>query len=365
MLHARVIPFPRRRTTAARCTRRALPLLALATLCACSSGPKAAAPGAKGQPDGLEAVWWIVDDSNHDRIAFENLGEALLQYQDRPTGLSPAALRLWRSNGLRVVAVPAKELDLLHDRVRTMGQAIEQWFGVLPTWTPLVTGPAFEQPWTLALDNGPIELPPGNVRLLGRAWMVPVEPSLSLDPPRPGHDEQSPAMAAAMNVELLPQHTEARDRHGSFAQNYGRDPRPSIENSGVNFPRLTLHFACRGGDAIVIVPEDPFVEWKKLPPGQPRELFFPSPQGPTVIEPPTSLGPPVAPATKPPLDQPFVAPTQQPVVQLADQISGPAPVRLPTLGEAMLCDLNGVGLSRRVVLILIPRVPEKYQLIVR
>lgn len=322
----------------------------------CASRPMPPSPGARGEPDGLEIHWWIVDDSTHDRIAFETLGEALLPFKDRPTGISDTQLALWKANGLRVVAVPMLELELLHNRLRTIGQSREQWFGSLPQWTPVVAGYPYRQSWTLGLDNGPIELPAGNLRLLCRGWLVPREPDLS--------QSTTPAMAAAMNIELLPQHEEAASRRNTLKETYRLEAKPTIENSGLLFPRLALTIESLGQDALIIVPEDPATDWKPLPPAQPRVLDVPPAPSPTADRP----QPPQ------PIDAQDSASPEINPSPLATALSsaapvgvstGPVPSKTPTLGEAMLCDIGGVGLARRVVIVLVPRVPESYELILR
>lgn len=333
-------------------------LLACACLLpACSPTPPQASPGDRGAPNGLEVLCWVVDDSINDRISFETLGEALLPYRDRPTGIQADQLQVWKDNGLRIVAVPIADLDLLHDRLRTIGHASNQWFGSVPRWTPLAGGITFRNRWTLRLDNGPLELPAGQVRLLGRAWLVPVEPPLSTVT---DSSAAAPPMAAAMSLELLPQLAEESARRETMSQAYGLDPRPTVEESGINFDRCQISTMIpSNGDALVIVPEDPGVEWKRLSPARPRVLLY-------KVDPIATVEPPVPDDSRsPPSKAPASTPTPNPNFPASPPAIGPAPARFPTLGEAMLSDVGGTGLARRVVVVLLPRVPATFELIAR
>jgi hypothetical protein len=341
MIGTRSNPAHQRLNRSVRCTLLGL----VGLLAACTSAPKPAAPGERGAPLGLEALWWIVDDSINDRMYFETLGEALLPYVGRPTGIPDDQIERWRANGLRVVAVPVADLDLLHDRLRCVGQTREQWLGVVPTWTPIAGGVPFEQRWTLRLDNGAIELQPGQVRLLCRAWFVPVEPPLD-------SGEVALPMAAGLSLDLLPQHAETTRE--TLAQAYGLDPHPQPADTGVNFTRLALHFTSQGRDALVILPEDPSVEWKPLPPGTPRVLPTPG-QTTATVEVPSGPSPDVSSSGSEDRTQ----------SQAATAGPGPLPFHIPSLGEAMLSDVEGRGLSRRLVVVLVPRVPASFELLSR
>jgi hypothetical protein len=336
-----------------------------AFMSACEHTPPPVSLGERAIAEGLDAAWWIVDDSNNDRTTFESLTQALLPYAKRPTGLTEDQQAAWRANGLRVIAVPVKDLDALHDRLRTSGKAREQFLGIVPEWTSLGSGHAFATPWTLKLDNGPLDLPPGQVRLLCRAWLVPDEPPLD---PSPANPIDATGMAAAMHLELLPQHQEASSTRESLAQAYGLDKRPTNEGAGLTFPRLALSLKGTGTDALLIVPESPDVEWVPLPPGTPRVLPEPVSAVATVQKPIEKVEPISDDPFPPQASRPASLDTPPPVeVMNPAPITpvGPAPTRLPTFGEALLSDLTGVGLSRRVVIVLIPRVPSTFQLIER
>lgn len=335
-----------------------------AFIAGCSHTPPPVSPGERPLGEGLDAAWWIVDDSNHDRTTFESLDQMLLPYASRPTGLSEEQQLTWKANGLRVIAVPVEDLDALHDRLRTFGKAREQFMGIVPEWTSLGSGHSFAAPWTLRLDNGPLDLPAGQVRLLCRAWLVPDEPPLD---PSLERTLDATGMSAALHLELLPQHQEATSTRETLAQAYGLDKRPTTEGAGLTLPRLSLSLTAKGRDALLIVPESPEKEWVALPPGTPRVLPEPVSSVSTVQQPkqpvepfrddpfPAQASRPASLDTPPPPVEVLSPPPSKPV--------GPEPTYIPTFGEALLSDLNGVGLSRRVVIVLIPRVPGTFRLI--
>ncbi len=94
------------------------------------------------------------------------------------------------------------------------------------------------------------------------------------------------------------------------------------------FDRLRLSLTASGGSALVIVPEDPEVDWRA-----------PTPRA----------GP-----------NPASTPTRPVLV-------GPRMPKAPTLGELMLTSLalpESVG-DARVVVVLVPRVPERVNLLPR
>ncbi len=335
-----------------------------AFLVACKHTPPPVSPGERAVAEGLDAAWWIVDDSNHDRTTFESLPQALLPYLKRPTGLSDEEQLAWRANGLRVIAVPVDDLDALHDRLRTSGKAREQFLGIVSEWTSLGSGHPFASPWMLKLDNGPLDLPPGQVRLLCRAWIVPDEPPLD---PSPKNVIDASGMAAALHLELLPQHQEASSTRESLAQAYGLNKRPTIEGAGLTLPRLALSLNSKGKDALLIVPELPDVEWVVLPPGTPRVLPEPVSSVATVQKQVEKVEPISDDPFPPQASRPASLDTLPAAVEVMSPAPvapvGPEPTRLPTFGEALLSDLTGVGLSRRVVIVLIPRVPGTFRLI--
>ena len=127
-------------------------------------------------------------------------------------------------------------------------------------------------------------------------------------------------VAAVLHLELVPQHEEATPpvRRLTVAV----EAPPATEEQGLLFRRLLVALPARRGTAYVVVPDSPGAEWL------------------TVEE--TST------------DQPGIpAPPGDPLRRLA-----------PTLGEAMLTDAQASGLARnRLLLILIPRVPESFELL--
>ncbi len=300
-------------------TRAACAILALLALAACSGNrpPPPGSGGDRGLPAGLEITWWVVDDSL--QPAKEPLPQVLRDYEARP--LPGAGRELWKANGLRVVPVPLPELDLVRARLATAGPLHEQWLGILPDWTPLIAGPDFAEPVRLQLDSGSLDLPPGRLRLLARAWATPVEPESA--PPAGG--PAAPAdgrLPAALRVEVLPQHAQAAPSD-PLRRALGA-PAPGILDQGQTFPRLTLALLARGKQAFLIVPADPAEDWAGAE-GAGGEAGRPAS---------STADAPLAPL--------------------------PAPVPAPTFGQAMLSD--AAHPFRRAVLVLIPHAPAHFEI---
>lgn len=300
--------------------------LTLLLLASCAR-PYANAPGSggdRGMPVGLEVTWWIVDDAL--QPAKEPLAEVLGDYADRELPGAGAARELWRANGLRVLAVPVPELEIVRARLSISGPVHEQWLGILSDWTPIISGPAVPEPFSVRLDSGSLGLPPGRLRLLARAWPTPVEPAPSEPLPSDGR------MPALLELEILPQH----------AQDAPRDPlgramgarAPGVLDQGQPFSRLTLTLLSRGKDAILIVPTAPADDWpdasKARPSASASAGGWAGPGGPEV-------------------------PGETPLHAL-----GPTPSPSPSLGQLMLSD--PAHPLRRGVLVLIPHAPERFEL---
>ncbi len=298
-----------------------IPILVLLLLSSCARR-HADAPGSggdRGMPVGLEVIWWVVDDAL--QPAKQPLPEVLGDYADHDLPGAAAARELWRANGLRVLAIPLPELELVRARLSTSGPVHEQWLGILPDWTPIISGPILPEPFSVRLDSGRLDLPPGRLRLLARAWPTPVEPA----PGEPLPDDGR--MPALLELEVLPQH----------AQETPRDPlgramgarAPGVLDEGQPFSRLTLSLLSRGKDAILIVPSAPADDWPDVAPARPQA--------------PPSAGAWVGPGAPAPADA-----------------VGPTPAPPPTLGQLMLSD--PAHPLRRGVLVLIPHAPARFEL---
>ncbi|HRQ73562.1 MAG TPA: hypothetical protein PLU35_11080 [Phycisphaerales bacterium] len=285
----------------------------LAALGACA-GPRpdepaqvAPAPVVRGAESGIEVAWWVVDDREG------ALAAAIRAHLDRPVPAPSDQVRLWRANGLHVFALPPTAVEEVRSALPVLGPVQRQWLGLLSEWAEVVKGPELAAERAAGLDSGVLRLEPGRLRMLARCWTVP---DLSRTV------ESTPA--ALLRLELMPQLAERR-RRDAIAPLEG--PRPTgATDAGLTFARLTLSITADGGDAIVIVGAPPAHDW-------------------------TLASAPERPET--PQDAAVISPF------------GPPPPGAPTIGELMLtgAPLTSAAETTRVVLVVLPRVAERFELI--
>jgi hypothetical protein len=203
---------------------------------------------------GLEA---LVLSTTLDSGALARLAEPFL---DAPPPFPPQALERWRANGLRVVGVPVSALEsVLNTLAPRGGTAQREWLGQPTSWSELARTPT-QPSFLLALDGERLALPAGSLRLLVRAWTRPLASTNSSQRPR-----------ASLRLELLPQH--ADERGARRAEVVQRDPSgevivttPTLStlDDGVVFSSLGLDGDLDGSQALVIVFEQPGVDWRRL-----------------------------------------------------------------------------------------------------
>lgn len=249
---------------------------------------------------GIEVLWWAVDDSQG------AVGRALAPFVEQGNNtIAPA----WRGNGLRLLVVPRDKLEVMAAGMPTVGPLQRQWFGMLGSWTAVISG----RPWAgrneiLVDDHGKPErfsLGPGRLRLLARCWNEPVV------------NAAEGGAGAVLRVEVLPQHEEPSPIISAV-------DRSDQTRRGHTFESLGISFAAQPGMAYVIVPETPSAEWAPV-----EEASNDRPLGPPRV--------------------------------VEDQRGAALP---PTLGEAMLTDAGVGGMARtRVIVVLVPRAPERFELI--
>lgn len=247
---------------------------------------------------GLEIVCVPVDDSRG------SVGRALAAFADRPLPVPPAVAESWRSRGLRLVAVPAGDVEAILQGLPLAGSVQRQSFAALTRWTPIAIGGS----WTGARliggarepgSSASLVLPSGRLRILARAWDEPtIERSL---------------LRARVRVELLPQHEQFDPDLTALIQ----APKRSIDRAGRVFDHLTLAFSADPGEVYLIVPESPRVAWQR--------------------------------AEDASNDQPAAAPS-------ADPETNPRTAEWASLGEAMLSNAELTSSGRvKVVVVLVPR----------
>ncbi len=280
--------------------------------------------GDQGAGSGVEVRMWVVDPAGAMAPAGPprpGLREVLARYEGQTGSLSPSTVALWRSNGLRVMVVPRSELDALGESLNRIGPLHAQWLGESPRWTEAMRGPSWPRRAVIGMDNGPLELSPGSMRMLLRAWVAP-EAGL-IPAPTEGEGEASgevraetASTRAAVQVELMPQFLSSAPvrRESEFAT---REPTLlEAREEGVAFPRLALETLLTPGSVLVVVPAPAREAW-------------------------AGAGEPVA---------------------VVDGGLGPLEPEPPSLGEAMLSDaLRSEPRGTRVVLVIVPHAPHEFR----
>lgn len=199
----------------------------------------------RGNDSGLEIRWWVVDDRNG------TLGSILSNYEERSVGASDDSQARWAANGIRIVNIPLKDLGRLRSVLPLIGAVHRRWMGQVPSWTEVIRGPDQPGPLRVALDNGLIELPAGSMRLLVRGWTAPM----------PIDDA---GLGPVLHLELVPQHKESGRRMDRLALGTNLSRRLAVEDEGQLFSRLLMELNIRGNEAYLIVWEEPGVEWSKV-----------------------------------------------------------------------------------------------------
>ncbi len=298
-------------------------------------------PVVVGASIGLE-VRRVVVESAGGRI-----GLALGPHADRATGIDPSMMGRLRAAGLRAVAVPVDQLEMTLGSLRTIGTMQQEWLGQLHFWTPLLVGPTLNERYT-TVEGGIVELDPGRLRLMARAYLVPRT-----------HDAPEGAQVdAALRVELMPQHEQAERRYFSSII----EPRTrTFQDDGLLFHRLRFTVDLVGSHALVIVPEDPRFDWEQLntaanSPAPTRDTMT----GPTDLPPDQTPDPaPIHPTvtTTPGLSR-LAGPEEPAPRSLGEQM-----LRLPTQTDIRDSGSVSVRQERSVVLVLIPHTPRHYRLL--
>lgn len=254
-----------------------------------------ARPAIMGASNGLEMRVWVTQDQD------DLLAGAIERYEALPTPMPDSVRSAWRASGLRVIAVPTRELTKLREQIRVIGPEQRDWFGQSPDWSEAIRGREVRAGTPIELADGVMKSPAGRLRVLMRCWTAP------------GEAVTDPAMHLELAVQL-----ERRDAVGSpFSL-------PAMESeleAGVIFPRLRAMMRVPADIALVIVP---------------------MPEHPETADAGVSAD-----------DQAEPAP------------EGPPIPLTPTLGEAMLTSAVAGAIEpvrRRAVIVLLPRLPDRFRL---
>lgn len=267
-------------------------------------GAEVARPG-RGAPSGLETQTWVVNDTTGE------VGRALAAYVASGVPARAEQVRVWRAVGLRIVAVPEADVARIRSSLSLVGPQQVRWNGELPKWTPILAGPAWEGERELSIGAGStlrereaLTLAAGRMRLLARAYVLPTLVEETLE--------------SRLTIELVPQHEEP-DGSARALQRQLRGV-SDAEQRGMIFKRMGLEFVARPGECYVITADAPETEWVS---DSERSSDSPGPE-----------------------------------MSREGKVGG-----APTLGEAMLTDVNREGTLRaRVVLVLSPKTPGNFTL---
>lgn len=288
-----------------------------------TNGPTAAVDATKVGT--LDVSWWMLPPTPATLTSPQTTPRVDLilgKYLSNDTGLPEEQIKVWRENGLRVVAIPTAELEAVRTSLGASGPIEQQTLAQSGNWKSAYKGPAWLAGTTLRLDNGPLELPPGALRAMVRSWLVPIVAS-------PGAEGQAARSSAAMQFELAFQHQETRRPASEFQAALAIETPKTLSDEGLVFWRLELSGLLRAGRSYLIVPDEPSAEWKS-----------------SVIDRMVELG---------------TLKTNQGAV--APAAAGPEFPLAPTLGEAILSDAARGRPDRRSILVLTPNVPDHFELL--
>lgn len=311
-------------------------------------------PAVVGADAGLEVAWFVTSADE------QTLGAILGKYAGNLVPLSSEQQALWQAHGLRMVSIPLEDVDAVTGELKTSGQSQRQWLGQAYSWTEVVRGPEMPGGRTIALDAERIRLGPGALRLLIRDWIEPA----------PATSESAPPVAM-LRVEIVPQHEDNRAR-ALRADPLGlTPPRIAPEEQGLLFSRLYARLSVPSGNAYLIIPERPGVEWKVV---EVDEIESDAPADELVIEEPATeratpkVGEVIRGGDK---SRTGTVHATTPIKPRTTQQSGPPAPLIQTVGEAMLMrpantDPDApVSKPARAVVVLVPRVPKEFRLIDR
>lgn len=269
-----------------------------------------------GSDNGLAIRKWIVED-NEGRIASvlmrhaEGAGEVLHDTADK---------RLQR-NGFRLLRVSADDLPDILQELGGASLDVTAWHGQVYDWRAVATHGIGGAGQPLAIDGRIKVYPAGEMRLVMRSWIVPME------------------TGPFVQFELVPQYHQPQRRDLNLLA--GREQPPPIES----FPSMAVDQLLEAGSAYVLTCAPPQSDWTTYD-IDPNVLDAP----PADVAQPVESAPATAKDTKPP-----APPSMRRAggVGPADLV-GPDAVAPQTIGQWMFT--TDVGRPSRIILVLLPRI---------
>ncbi len=268
---------------------------------------------------GIEIHWWITSDADH------RVGARLARMLEPALPQDPALRSLWRSAGLRLVRAPVSDMIPLERDLPASHMRRHQWVGWATRWTEIFRGRRAGGRAPLIVEGRRISLPMGTLRVLMRAW--------------PGPDPQDHTRAI-VRLELAFQlhHPEP-----AAARSLLEPPTfTPLEEEGPVFRSLTLETSLEDGYIYIITAEAPDIDW---------HASDAEPEPDDVI--PDDVAP----------SKPADASTQ--TAGSSGDPFGPPVSSALTIGQAMMTASGSesqIG-SAKVLLIILPRAPDRYRLI--
>lgn len=290
------------------------------------------APAVRGGTDGLEVVWWIALDES-DKPGESAIARALAPYADQPLPLGADRLKRLEANGVRMVRIPLADAGAIESSLRLIGARNRQWVGWALEWREVFSGRPLPPGALLVIDGERERIGAGMLRLIARCWTTP----------------SASGSGAALRLELASQAKGARDGADDRAAALRLELlRPGAEVEAIDamrdgraLPAVSFDADLEPGWAYAITAEAPGVAWRgataKNPTNRERTAA-PAPLNPDGLVPLSSEANPD---------------------DGSASLVGPEAASPPTIGEAMLMNLNRLPHepAARVVILLIPRTP--------
>lgn len=321
-----------------------------------------------GNPIGLELHWWLAEDSRAD------IARVLAPY-DQPTEYLTDDLRdRLRQSGIRAVAVPISELFVVHQIAKPRSAWQRQWLGQETRWIQLFNARKVPAGIRSAMYSGEQRLPEGILRMLGRGWM---QPSTVV---RDGQRSIEPVMFIELAVQIVEPRRPTPQTNRILIPT--ADFNTPEETRGPFLDDAAVRLVLPRGYALVLTTDSPDSEWggsdvvtrdnliEELLRREQRTTA--DPLDPATPTPSTRFGPtpqsvddedPTANPAGGSVDPQSIFQTlDAPMPSLAAAF-GPPSAQIPTLGQLLMETQDGMGRPLRAVVILVPRVPERFSIL--
>jgi len=316
----------------------------------------------RGSPVGIELHWWLAQDSKGD------IARALARY-DLDTPFLPASTReRLRLSGLRVVAVPLSEVFVIHQIAPPRSNWSRRWLGQETEWVQLVRSRSISGGTRSVAYGGEQRLPEGVLRLVGRGWVQP----------RPTEADGEMRIDAVMHMQFAAQ-IQRREQEGDRRNLFRPAPVAALtplEDMGPFIEDLGLQLSVPVGYAIVLTTDFPESDWSAVEAVTRENLIEELERRESV---PADASDAVAadeqarfgPVPTAPMD--VESDSSDESVQVFDTLDAPMPsleeafgppaAPVPTVGQLLLETRDSLSRPMRGVVILIPRLPERFELL--